>query len=64
MEESNTISFPAEKLAKLENVSFMWIEARMLTSDNGVPFVKLYNDYTLDFELSMYANFRINTREL
>ena len=64
MEEINSITFPAEKLAKLEDVTSMWIEARLLTSDNGVPFVKLYTDYTLDFELSMFANFRINTREL
>ena len=64
MEEINSATFPAEKLAKLEDVSFARVEARLITTNNGGPFVKLYQDYTLDFELSMYANFRINTREL
>jgi hypothetical protein len=63
-EELNQISFPAEKLAKLENVSYARIRARLITSDGGAPFVKLYTDYTLNFDLSMYAHFRINTREL
>jgi hypothetical protein len=62
--ETNSITFPSEKIEKLKNVWYARIEARVLTTDGGVPFVKLYIDDTLDFELSMYANFRINTREL
>ncbi|MCK5135314.1 MAG: hypothetical protein KAR19_05955 [Bacteroidales bacterium] len=63
MEETNTVAFPAEKLGRLENVSFMLVEARMITSAGGEQFVKLYSQYSLDFEISMLANFRINNRE-
>jgi len=64
VEETNSIAFPAEKLEKLKDVAYMQVEARMITSGLGDQFVKLYSDYSLDFEISMSANFRINTREL
>jgi hypothetical protein len=63
-EETNTIEFPAEKLGKLDRVLYMQVRARLLTSNNGSQFVKLYTRYTLDFEISMKANVRINTRKL
>ncbi len=63
-EESNQVNFPAEKLGKLGEVRYMQVEARLITSELGDRFVKLYSDYTLDFEISMLANIRINTREL
>ena len=64
VEEINTVEFPAEKLGKLEHVSYMQVWARVITSDGGEPFVKIYSQYTLKYKVSMLANFRINTREL
>ncbi len=63
-EETNTIEFPAEKMGKLEQVAHVQVRARLLTSSGGVPFVKIYSYYTLDFKISLLANFRINSREL
>ncbi|RLD59167.1 MAG: hypothetical protein DRI97_01650 [Bacteroidetes bacterium] len=63
-ETSHNINFPAEKLGTLEQTEFLWIKARMVTAESGVPFVKFYSDYTLDFEISFYAELRINNREL
>ncbi len=63
-ETSHNINFPAEKLGALEQTEFLWIKARMVTAESGVPFVKFYSDYTLDFEISFYAELRINNREL
>lgn len=63
-ETSHSIEFPADKLKALEDTEYIWIEARMVTAESGVPFVKFYFDYSLDFEISFYAEFRINTREL
>jgi hypothetical protein len=64
VEEINTVEFPAEKLGKLEEVSYMQVRARMITSNQGGQFVKVMSYYTLDFKISMLANFRINTRKL
>lgn len=64
VEETSTASFPAEKLARLKEVRYMQVEARMITSELGDQYVKIYSHYTLDFEISMSANLRINTREL
>jgi hypothetical protein len=63
-EMSNTIDFHTEKLGKLEHVRYIQLEARMVTSGLGEQFVKFYSDYSLDFEISMYASFRINIQEL
>ncbi len=63
-ETSHDINFPAEKLGALEQTEFLWIKARMVTAESGVPFVKFYSDYTLDFKISFYAELRINNREL
>jgi hypothetical protein len=63
-ENSNSIDFPTEKLGILEETESLWIKARMVTAESGVPFVKFYSDYTLDFKMSFYAELRINTREL
>ena len=63
-ETSLNIDFPAEKLGILEQTEFLWIEARMVTAESGSQFVKFYSNYTLDFEISFYAELRINNREL
>lgn len=63
-EQSNMADFPTEKLGRLDNVHFILVAARLHTSGNGQQFVKFYSDYSLEFEISMHANFRINTQEL
>lgn len=63
-EDSHSVDFPAEKMGVLEETEYIWIEARMVTAESGVPLVKFYSDYTLDFEISFYAEFKINSREL
>jgi len=63
-EEINTVEFPLEKLGRLEQVRFMQVRAKLTTSDEGEPYVKIYSDYTLDFKISVLANLRINTEEL
>lgn len=63
-EKENVISFPPSKLGKLEDVRFIQVEARMVTAASGEEFVKIYSDYSLDFEISMYASLIVNTSEL
>jgi len=63
-ETFHNIDFPAEKLGTLEETEYLWIRARMVTAESGVPFVKFYSDYSLDFDISFFAEIRINTREL
>ena len=63
-EDSQSIDLPAEKLGILEETEYLWIKARIVTGGSAGQFVKFYTDYTLDFEISFYAEFRINTREL
>jgi len=63
-ENNNSINFHTERLGSLEEIRFLRIEATLLTSGSGNQFVKFYSDYSLDFEISVHANLRINTREL
>jgi hypothetical protein len=63
-EDINSISFPAEKIGRLEQTQFIQVKARMVTSGSGIPYVKFYSEYSLDYTISFYANLRINTREL
>ena len=63
-EQTNEVHFPAEKLGKLEQVRFMVVVARLVTSGQGEEYVKFYSNYSLDFEISLHASFRINTQEL
>ena len=63
-ETSHNIDFPAEKLGILDQTEYLWVKARMVTAESGGQFVKFYSDYTLDFEISFYAELRINNRDL
>jgi len=63
-EKKSSINFPTEELGRLDRTEYLRIEARFLSSGSGDQFVKFYSDYTLDFEISFYANLLINTREL
>ncbi len=64
VEETSSAIFPAAKLGRLKDVRYMQVEARMITSELGDQYVKIYSHYSLDFEISMSASLRINTREL
>ena len=63
-EQSNTANFHTEKLGRLEQVRYIVVAARIVTSGLGEQYVKFYSDYSLEFEISMYADFIINTRKL
>ena len=63
-ETDQTVHLPTERLGIFQQTKFLQIQAHLLTSGSGIPFVKFYSDYTMDFEISFYAGFRINTREL
>lgn len=63
-EKDNSINFPAEKLKVFDSTQFVRIVARMVTTGSGNQFVKFYSDYSLDIEISIYADFLINNREL
>jgi len=62
-EKDNSVNFPADKLKSLDRTQFVKIEARLVTSGSGDQFVKFYSDYSLDFEISIYADLLINTGE-
>jgi hypothetical protein len=64
MEETSSALFPAEKLAMLEEVRYLLVRAGLVTSELGDRFVKFYSDYTLDYDISIEANVRINNRAL
>jgi len=64
MEEISTVAITSDKVGKLQSATYLLVEARVITSEMGNKFVKFFSDYSLDFELSILANFRINTREL
>jgi hypothetical protein len=63
-EETSSALFLTEKLAMFEEVRYLLVRASLVTSELGDQFVKFYSDYTLDYEISLDANVRVNTREL
>ncbi len=63
-EETTVVTFDPQLIGKLDRTRYLLMDARIITSEGGQPFVKLYNDYSLDYEISLSADFRINTREL
>ncbi len=59
-DETNSVTFTSEKLSKLQGVAFIQVEAQMITSELGDTFVKLFSDYSLDFEISMLGRLKIS----
>lgn len=53
-----------EKLENLSNATRMMFVATARTADNGVPTVKFYSNYLLNYELAVDADFRVNPAEL
>lgn len=62
-EETIEVTLNVKKLGELKDVRYLRFRASMATSEPGDP-VKFYEDYRLDFELSMHAKVKINSREL
>jgi len=63
-EETTRVELPPEMLGILEDVHYLQVLARVNTSEEGSKDVKWYSDYTLDFDLSLFASLKINSREL
>lgn len=63
-EQNSIADFHTEKLERLDDVHYILVVARLVTSELGQQYVKFYSDYSLEFEISMHASFRINTQEL
>ncbi len=63
-EQSSYANFNTEKLGRLEQVRFILVAARIVTSELGAQYVKFYSDYSLEFEISMHASLRTNKQEL
>jgi hypothetical protein len=54
----------AEDLEGLEDATAMMLVVKAITAENGYPTVKFYSRYMLDYQLSVYADFRINSSEM
>ncbi len=57
------IVFEKDDLDKLTPAKFMKLSLALATTDQGVPSVKIYSFYTIDFNLAIRANFRLNSRD-
>jgi hypothetical protein len=62
-EDENSSTFDAEKIGILDDVAYLRVKSKMQAVKEGVAFVKIYAAYSLDFELSISANARINTQD-
>jgi len=63
-EQVSSAHFYTDKLARLDQVRYIYVKAGIVTSRQGTPYVKFYSDYSLDFEISLHASLKINTKEL
>jgi hypothetical protein len=63
-EQSNYANFNTDKLGRLEEVRYILVVSKLVTSGLGAQYVKFYSDYSLEFVISMHASLRINTQEL
>lgn len=58
------VQIAAEDLDGLEDATTMMLVVKAITSENGGPTVKFYSGYMLDYQLAVYADFRINSTEM
>lgn len=63
-EETSTAFFPPEKLGILEEVRYLQILAKVNTAEQGSKDVKVYSEYSLDFDISLFVRLLLNSREL
>ena len=68
----NTVRIDREKISNMEGVKFAIFEAKILTSNQGQDFVKIFKHYeglgfepayALDFDLSIHGGFKLNNQE-
>ena len=58
------VELSGNDLADIENASNLVLSVRAITAENGVPTVKFLSSYKLNYGLSVYADFRINSNEM
>ncbi|MFC2129381.1 hypothetical protein ACFLQX_01230 [Bacteroidota bacterium] len=63
-EYSLVIELTAEEFDNISNANALWFKADASTTDNGLTYVKFYSHYELSYQVSMAADFSINTSEL
>ena len=63
-EDENGATFDSDKIEMLNNVAYTRISWRMISANEGEDFVKIYAAYTVAYEMSIWAMFRLNSREL
>ncbi|HER09416.1 MAG TPA: hypothetical protein ENO20_10965 [Bacteroides sp.] len=63
-QEFNVISIPFNKIARTGDLAYLSVAANMYTAGEESAVVKLYVQNTLSYKISIYAKYRINTREL
>jgi len=71
VQAENVADIDQDKLSRLYDVKYAIFEAKIITSNNGQDFVKLYTHYdgldfepayALDFDISIYGGFKINNQ--
>lgn len=62
-EDDNSSTFDADKIGMLKDVAYLRVKSKMAALKEEVDFVKIYAAYSLDFELSISTNVRLNTQE-
>ena len=62
-EDENSSTFEAEKIGILDEVSFLWVKARMRAAKEGEDFVKIYAAYSLEYDISLLVNASVNTSD-
>jgi hypothetical protein len=63
-EDENSATFDSDKVEMLNDVAFTRMSWRMLAANEGEDFVKIYATYSLAYEMSIWALFRLNSRDL
>jgi hypothetical protein len=58
------VEIAAADLDNLEGATSMMLVIKAITSEGGGPTVKFYSNYMLDYQLSVYADLRVNSSEM
>jgi hypothetical protein len=58
------VQISAADLEGLKDATTMLLVMKAVTAENGGPTVKFYSNYILDYQLSVYADFRFNSSEM
>ncbi len=63
-QEYNVISIPFNRIARKGDLAYLSVAVNLYTAGEESAVVKLYVHHTLSYKISIYAKYRINTREL